>query len=328
MPKISIIIAMYNIEKYIAYCINSCILQKNTSVEDYEIVIINDGSTDHSLTMAEKVIQGISNARIITRPNGGLSAARNTGIENAKGQYLWFVDGDDAISDIAISTLLHRINMTNSDAYLINFSTFGIKDKIDTSHFSGIDNLISGKEYHFTHNMILPMMAWLTIYKAEVLKTNNIFFMPGILHEDMEFSIRAHHISKSIEFVSEDLYLYRIARTDSIMRGVKKDNTRSLVSNIKIIKSFKIFFCGVDNTFVRRLYGMLATSFFIRKYDSAFILNETTSQLLKEYKISLYKYMWQSRQYKRRMLLIFMILMPSCIISKVLYQIGNRSKLL
>lgn len=328
MPKISIIIAMYNIEKYIVHCINSCVLQKNISIDDYEIIIINDGATDNSLAVAEKAIQGIPNARIINRSNGGLSAARNTGIENANGQYLWFVDGDDAISDIAISTLLNRINATNSDAYIINFSTFEVKNKIDTSHFSGINKPISGKEYHFTHNMILPMMAWLTICRTDVLKKNNILFMPGILHEDMEFSIRAHHVSESIEFISEDLYLYRIARTDSIMSGVKKDNTQSLVSLVKIINSIKSFFSGVDNSFVRRLYGMWATSFFIRRYDSAFVLNETTDQLLKQYKKSLYKDMWRSRQYKRCLLLIFIKLMPPYIISKVLCQFGNRSKLM
>ena len=96
MPKVSIIIAMYNIEEYIAYCINSCVNQIDVDPEDYEIIIVNDGATDRSLDVALDAIKGVSNARIITRQNGGLSAARNTGIENAKGKYLWFVDGDDA----------------------------------------------------------------------------------------------------------------------------------------------------------------------------------------------------------------------------------------
>ena len=124
MPKVSIIIAMYNIQKYIAYCINSCVNQIGTNPEDYEIIIVNDGSTDNSLNVALDAIKGVSNARVVTRHNGGLSAARNTGLENAHGEYVWFVDGDDAIASNALSVLLFNIEKYVSDAYLINFSTF------------------------------------------------------------------------------------------------------------------------------------------------------------------------------------------------------------
>lgn len=328
MPKVSIIIAMYNIEEYIAYCINSCVNQIGVSPEDYEIIIVNDGATDNSLYVAQESIKDVSNARIITRVNGGLSTARNTGIDAAKGEYLWFVDGDDAINPNALSIIISNINRYNSDAYIINFNTFDGEKVLAESNFTGFEEPISGLDYHFKHHRILPMMAWLTIYKAEILLKNNISFLSGVQHEDLEFSIRAHHMSRSISFISESLYKYRVERNDSIMSNVRSDNTKSLVSQVKILESFKSFFSNIDNTFVRRLYGMCATTFFIRRYDRAFVLNSTTNKLMSQYKSLLYLDMWKSKQWKRRLLLLFILVMPEDILVRILPRIGNRSKLM
>lgn len=328
MPKISIVIAMHNIEKYIATCLESCLNQKNVEPDDYEIVIVNDGSTDNSLSIAEKSIYGATNAKIITRINGGLSEARNTGLQHIIGEYVWFVDGDDTIAENAIYTLIANIDKYRYDAYIINFSTFEIKDKINTSDFNLGFLPKSGKYVHYTNNRILPMMAWLTIYNVGVIKNNNLLFLPGILHEDFEFSVKAHHMCSSIGFIPEDLYYYRISRSDSIMSAIRKDNTRSLLSGLEILQSFKEFFKDEDNQFVRHLYGMCATSFFIRRYDNAFVLNDVTSNLIKENKLSLYDDMWKSKEWKRRLLLLFIIVSPKFMIKKVLYQLGERSKLM
>lgn len=328
MPKISIIIAMYNIEQYIAHCIKSCVSQLGVSSEDYEILIINDGSTDDSLKIAEQAIKNSPNASIITRPNGGLSAARNTGIKYATGNYLWFVDGDDAIDSNAIRILLSHIDNSHCDAYIINFSVFDNTGKISTSQLNGVDSICSGLDYHFKYKRILPMMAWLTIYNAKVLVNNEILFTPNIFHEDLEFSIRAHHVSSTILFLEEDLYFYRVSRNDSIMNNTRKDNTKSLVSQVKIIESFKNFFKDTNNAFVRKLYGMCATSFFIRRYDTAFVHNENTYNLLRTYKYSLYRDMWLSYEWKRMLLLLVIILFPSFLIKPILKRIGERSKLM
>ena len=172
------------------------------------------------------------------------------------------------------------------------------------------------------------MMAWLTVYRTSLLRDNGLKFREGILHEDMEFSIRAHHCVGSIMYVKESLYYYRVARKDSIMNASRKDNTRSLTSTIEIIRSFKEFFGTEDNAFTRKVIGMCATSFLIRRYDDAFVLNDTTRQLIKSYKWSLYRDMWRSKQWKRRALLIFIMAMPKPIIAKVLYKFGERSKLM
>jgi hypothetical protein len=155
-----------------------------------------------------------------------------------------------------------------------------------------------------------------------------LWFLQGIKHEDLEFSIRAHHLSSSIVFIANPLYVYRVGRSDSIMTNVRKDNTNSLVSQIEILKSFKSFFDGIDNLFVRRLYGMCSTSFWIRRYDYAFVLNPITRKLISEYRSQLYKDMWRSKQWKRRCLLLFIIFMPKFVLKHTLPRIGNRSKLM
>lgn len=326
--KISIIIAMYNIQDYIIPCLESCVKQQDVAPEDYEVIIVNDGATDKSPLLVQDYITNKPNFRMVTRPNGGLSAARNTGLDDAKGEYVWFVDGDDAIALDAISVLMRNIQESHCDAYIHNFSTFETKELLSTSSFVGYPTVLTGKEIHIKYLHIMPMMAWLTVYRTSLLKEKQLKFQEGIVHEDMEFSIRAHHSAESLLFIPESLYYYRIARKDSIMSGSRTDNTKSLVSTIEIIRSYKKFFGAEDNAFTRKVIGMCATSFMIRMYDEAFVLNDTTCKLIKDNKWSLYRDMWRSCQWKRRLLLIFIIIMPKLVIAKVLYKIGKRSKLM
>ena len=323
----SIVVAMYNIERYINNCLDSCVKQNNTYTDDYEIIIINDGSTDHCEEIANEYCVLYDNVTVISQQNGGLSAARNTGIDKANGEYIWFVDGDDAIAPSAVSFLVSAIRENGSDAFICNFSTFEDDIILETSNLTSYP-LMSGKAIHDKYQCLLPMMAWLTVYRTSLLRKNNLYFLPGIYHEDKEFSVRAHHLMDSISFIKEPLYYYRVARNDSIMNTSRRDNTKSLLSEIAIIDSFSDFFSYEDTPFVRKLLGMCATTFMIRRYDSAFVVNETTTRLLKENKKRLYRLMWQAGQWKRRALLIFIITMPTFILSKVMYRIGNRSGLM
>lgn len=96
MVKLSIIIPVYNVELYIEKCLQSC-LSQDIPYDEYEIIVVNDGSPDGSLAIAESIAKTTTNMTIISQKNGGLSAARNTGMSVAKGEYIWFVDSDDWI---------------------------------------------------------------------------------------------------------------------------------------------------------------------------------------------------------------------------------------
>ena len=324
---ISIVIAMYNIEKYIQYCLESCASQLGVKDSDYEVIVINDGSTDSSLEIAESFSRDRHNFRVVCQNNAGLSSARNAGLNNAKGEYVWFVDGDDAIANNAISILKSSIRSSGADAYLFNFSTFDGVRITDTSSFKSFPS-ISGKQIHDKYLTVLPMMAWLTVYRRDALLHNDLFFLPGIYHEDFEFSVRAHHRMKKICFLDNPLYYYRTDRKDSIMNKVGRDNTKSLSSELSIIDSFSSFFEGEDTKFVRILLGMSATAFMVRRFDSAFVTNEITSRLLRDNKLRLYKLMWRSGQWKRRLLLIGIVLLPRRITSLILSYRARHSRLM
>lgn len=319
---------MYNIEKFIANCIESCINQQDVNSVDYEIIIVNDGSTDNSLVIAEEIVAKSSNARVICRPNGGLSAARNTGLENAKGEYVWFVDGDDAIAPNSISVLLSNIAETYCDTYIINFSTFEFHGIIETSQFQGLDNPTSGEEYHFKYNKVLPMMAWLSVYKRSLLEKNDLRFYVGIVAEDLEFSIRAHHMSSSILFIKSSLYLYRINRKDSIMGILKTNNTNALFSRIKILESFKTFFSNTNNEFTKELYATCAIFFLKDRYSMSYVDNSTNRTLVNNNKWELYGYLWSSHRWKRKILLLLIIFLPEFLLIKLLDKKDGQTSLM
>ena len=320
---ISIIIPMYNIEDYIQCCLDSCAKQINVQDKDFEVIIINDGSNDNSLEIAERFVSENRNFTIFSQPNTGLSSARNMGLEMARGEYVWFVDGDDAIDPYSVYTLTTRIREDPADAYICNFRTFDGTGIISTSSFDPLPKM-SGKALHDKYMRLLPMMAWLTIFKTTKLREHNLLFLPGIVHEDKEFSVRAHHLMESVSFISEPLYNYRGVREGSIMNLVKGDNTKSLVSEIRIIESFSQFFLEEDTPFTRKLMGLCATCFFIRRYSPAFIDNDVTKRLVSENRLNLYRLMWRSKQWKQRLLLVFILVMPSAIVSSHLTKLGLR----
>lgn len=318
---------MYNIESFIVHCIASCINQQNVTFEDYEIIIVNDGSTDCSLQVAQESIKGISNARIVTRPNGGLSAARNTGIENAHGEFLWFVDGDDAIDANAVAILIDAC-ATNYDIYMCNFSTF-MDDSITTTSdfYYQYKNGISGKTVHENFSKLLPMMAWLSILRKDFVIHNEIKFLENIIHEDKEFSVRAHHLACTIGFIKNSLYQYRISRPDSIMGVARKDKNKSLLSEFMIIDSFKSFF--IDQTdFTRRLFAQSAMSCLVKGHDSSIKNGSAAYNIYKKRRYELYRYLWDSKVLKYRLFIIGIICLPPCLARNIYIYIGNRQKLM
>lgn len=270
MTKLSIVIAMYNIEEYIASCLQSCLNQEGVSPIDYEVIVVNDGATDNSLQVAEATLKGVSNARIVTRRNGGLSEARNTGLLESNGDYVWFVDGDDMIDKNAISNLLKYISQSKADIYLCNCSTYDGERILKSSHFPSDYSGMSGRQIHNEFRQILPMMAWLSICRRDFLIQNQLKFYPRILHEDLEFSIRAHHLAQSIVCVEEALYLYRVGRIGSIMQQNSRDNSKSIKSYFTILESWKAFFSAiseVNTPFYRDLCAIWASLFFRLMYS-------------------------------------------------------------
>lgn len=308
--KLSIIIPTYNIEKYIKECIYSCYNQQGVSTDDYEIIVVNDGSTDRSVDVVVEAQQEIPNLRIVSRPNGGLSAARNTGLDCAKGEFVWFVDGDDCIEANALSILFKAFQQHDCDAYIINYSTFtqyGVEKK---PSFNLPKNEFSSRHLMEAENRLLPMMSWLTICRRSFLQKNNLRFTEGILHEDIDFSVRFFYLSNHIYYINRYLYRYRVDNSTSIMAKAKKDCTKSIVSHSKIIENWQAFFEKDSCVAIKSAFGLVSffitTSLLIDSYQQTVEIKEILRNRNKYY-----KYLWDSGNKKYQLLSCLLKLFPN-----------------
>lgn len=221
--KLSIIIPVYNVEQWVGRCLDSC-LNQDIPKDDYEIIVVNDGTQDCSMERVQEVQtaqiaqEGKTNIRIINRENGGLSAARNTGLREAIGEYVWFIDSDDWIEPDVLCNLLGELDNNNLDVLCFNlFRSFpnGTKDKYLIS-FEEDKRVYRGEE--FICKVAMPPATWAAIYKREHLLNNKLFFMEGILHEDQEFSPRVYCLAERIEYVDKNIYNY-YQREGGIMKS-------------------------------------------------------------------------------------------------------------
>ncbi len=224
MPKISVIVPVYNTEKYIEKCLNSILKQKNVS---YEIIVVNDGSTDDSEQIIKRFEE--TNPDIIKyykKTNGGLSDARNYGIDKANGEYLCFVDSDDYIAEELFESLEKYIN---KDIELIKFKTI----KVD-ENYKEVDKIVGpifGKlsgEQGFDKlfaNDILIEPAWLYLYKKDLFVRNNIRFPVNKYHED--WAIVPYLIISAKTCASVDVYgYYYVQSSNSITRNNTDEKIR------------------------------------------------------------------------------------------------------
>lgn len=239
MKRLSIIIPVYNVEQYLAKCLNS-VIQQDVPYEDYEVIVVNDGSPDNSLKIAEQYADKYSNIKVITRLNGGLSAARNTGFECANGEYVWFVDSDDWIEPNCLNFLLTEATQKQLDVLCFGVSYHHSENVIEPCAHRDPKSIgvVDGKI--FLCKTYMPSAVWCALYRREFLTKNNLLFYEGILHEDQEFTPRAYFFAKRIEYLHRFCYCYN-QRMGSIMKS--NQNVRRCRDFITICDSLYKFTC-------------------------------------------------------------------------------------
>ena len=197
--KLSIIVTVYNKEKYLKKCLDSCLNQEKTTQGDYEIVVINDGSTDNSLTMLKEYADKHPFVKIVDQQNQGLSMARNNGVKECTGDYFWFVDSDDWISSSSVRLILENAK-NDPDIITICAQTEGVKkvrNHINTSAKTGRDILLDRRWEHCAPFYVFKKYFW---------EQNNFSLFPGIYHEDSEFTPRMLTYVKTTRVIDEVLY--------------------------------------------------------------------------------------------------------------------------
>lgn len=217
MPKVSIIIPVYNTEKYLKDCLNSVISQ---TLNDIEIICINDGSTDDSLSILKEYSNYDSRIKVITQDNQGAGIARNNGISYATGEYIMFIDSDDWIDIHTCEKAYKQIQNNNNDLIMFNFLEYDEKSK---KYYNCDWRLSPFKEYFDNPNIRLcdvknfinSAYTVTQIYSRDFLNTNNIRFSNNKFAEDVIFYIKALLSAKTISILNEYLYFYRIHKESS-----------------------------------------------------------------------------------------------------------------
>ena len=250
MPKISVIIPVYNVEMYLDRCIKSVVGQTYRNIE---IILVDDGSSDKSGSMCEEWAEKDSRIRVIHKENGGLSDARNAGLAIATGEYISFIDSDDSVSKHFLEYMLKTIIDTNSD--LVECGRTDIYDDIEIYN----EEVFSQHKIHsydinkamelLVDNNIIYQTVWDKLYKREVI--TGISFKKNKLHEDEFFTWRVILQCKRVTKIEVPLYNYyhrdgsimengfSLARLDGIEAKMErheyiKDNMKELVTKSKM----------------------------------------------------------------------------------------------
>ncbi|MCI6152860.1 MAG: glycosyltransferase [Fusobacterium perfoetens] len=219
--ELSIIIPVYNKEKYIKKCLDSI---KYISNIDYEILVINDGSTDNSQKEIEKISKENKKVKVFEKKNGGAGSARNLGLLNAEGRYIWFVDSDDLIVAEEFEQFFKNVKINNLDIGFGNYNIFYNEDEIIKKEINKEKRLekipiIDGKRYFsITEKYKLSnMIVCKNIYKREFLLKEKILWPENMIFEDEVFYYLTLNRAQRVKYIDNDIYLYRQNVENSVM---------------------------------------------------------------------------------------------------------------
>lgn len=221
MPKVSVIVPFFNVEKYIDRCLNSLI---NQTLRDIEIIVVNDGSEDNSKSIVERYMPKI---RYFEKENGGLSSARNYGMRYATGEYIAFLDSDDYIEKNMYEEMYKKAKEDNADLVECDFIwQWEEKSKIKYD---------KRKKYKSREEMMKKprVVAWNKLIKREIIKKNNIKFPEGLIYEDLEFFYKILPFVKKISYI-EKFFVHYMQRESSIsnMQTEKNIDIFRILNNI------------------------------------------------------------------------------------------------
>ena len=229
--ELSIIVPVYNVEKYIRECLDSILKIKNIN---YEVLIINDGSPDNSQKIIDEYCKKDVRVKSFIKENGGLSSARNYGLEKAQGEYIWFVDSDDLVVASEFEKFFKEAINSNKDFILGNCYTFKDGEKINYKELNKKEiRCYDNKEKIYFELKGLPGV-WRVIYKNKFLKKMGIRFKEKITAEDVLFNYLILNRTKSLKYIDTTFYLYRINREGSITTSHSKELAKNkiLIANI------------------------------------------------------------------------------------------------
>lgn len=304
--KVSIIVPIYNVESCLIRCLESI---SNQSYDNLEILLINDGSTDGSAAIAEEYMNKDNRMILFNKQNGGLSDARNYGLEKASGDYIAFVDSDDYVSSDFIETLAANLEKEQADLSIIGYRMFWDNGKEVYKAPKGLYKVYSQPEA-IRHLMIqdeFESMSWAILAKKELFK--DIRFPKGKLFEDIPTTFEMFLKSRKIVWQSDAKYHY-YQRPDGIVNSTFNVNKADMVA----FSQLYIDYARKNNCFLKEAYAnylkailmMLLNAQPNRDNPAVKALIQRLKSELKELK----QYIYNPYIQKRRQLLLYLFLSP------------------
>ncbi|XMB85733.1 glycosyltransferase [Mycoplasmatota bacterium WC44] len=245
--EISVVIPLYNVEKYMEKCVDSIL---NQTFRRFEIILVNDGSPDSSGNIADQYAKKYDNITVIHKDNGGLSSARNAGMEVSQGNYILFIDSDDWAENTLLEKAYNKIKEDDYEVCVFNVNRINEKNDISFIQGEQLDNEISIESYgraEYISNFILNKKshrysAWNRLYKLSFLRNNQLVFEPNseIHSEDMLFNLECCLFVTKVCSINDALY-YHLLRSGTISTSPKPGITYKLITLIErfIYKSKK-----------------------------------------------------------------------------------------
>lgn len=228
--KVSIIVPVYNVEEYLPECLESLV---NQTLADIEIICVDDGSTDNSLDVLNQYSQKDIRIKVISQKNAGVSIARNTGIENASGEYIMFVDSDDSLIPEACEIAYNAMQKDYSDVGIFGHSELINGTLLEARETKILKKFIDTPEDIDLYNF--NFLCWDKIYKTSFLKNSNLKFIENLkTAEDTIFASSVFFYNPKCTFIDNCLYIYRVSRSGSSTTC----NIKGIESNLQSFKTF------------------------------------------------------------------------------------------
>lgn len=275
----SIIIPIYKVEKYLSQCINSVLEQ---GFNDFELILVDDGSPDNCPQICDKFATRDERIKVIHKKNGGLSDARNAGIEICKGKYILFLDGDDFLTDGCLKKAYDVLTSKNHpDILLSTFNSLFINEIKELNNFQLLKQYGEVDDQKGLISTLLkekneiPWSAWRNIYKAELINGNNIKFEKGLVGaEDCAFFMEYTKYLKNYVVLEYPLINYRVSREGSITNNIKFS---AIIGQLKVfikyfhehnkIKSNENNDLTISNHFAEKFANTISTFYYLKNND-------------------------------------------------------------
>ncbi len=267
MPLVSIIVPIYNVEQYLAECLDSLV---NQTLKDIEIICVNDGSPDNSADIVREYIQADSRIKLIEQENRGLSGARNTGLKVAKGEYVYFMDSDDWLESGAMD-ICYQVAVTKG-VDVVFFDAIAFKDGVDDDVGDMPDDYnralalseVANKRIRakklfmqMINNSTMRSSVCLNFIKRKLLLENRLYFEEGLIHEDELFTPQLYALASTMMYIP-CMFFHRRVRPGSIMTSVKIEKTlESLCHIISELCAFAKSHFGVRWVIYLRCYELV-----------------------------------------------------------------------